>query len=67
MNEELALIPSKYFNFTENALAIKQGTPLEEWMRIGELLKKANVATQWWIGDWLNFERKSTGKSIVKR
>lgn len=55
MKQELALVPSKYFNCTQTALEIKNDTPIEEWLRIGELLKKANHATQWWLGDWHNF------------
>ena len=55
MKKELALIPSKYFNCSPVSLEIAKNTPVEEWLRIGELLKKTNVATQWWLGDWYNF------------
>lgn len=61
--QELALVPSKYFDFTKVGVEIRPDTPIEEWLRIGEVLKKANMATQWWIGDWLNFGERVYGET----
>ena len=62
MKKELALVPSKYFDFQRTGVVIKENTPIDEWLRIGEVLKKANAATQWWIGDWLNFGEREYGE-----
>ena len=61
MKKELALIPSKYFNCAETRLEISDNTPFDEWMKLGEALKKANKTLQWWIGDWLNFGERKYG------
>src|SRR3990167_209755 len=62
MKKELALVPSKYFDFQRTGVVIKENTPIDEWLRIGEVLKKTNAATQWWIGDWLNFGEGKYGE-----
>lgn len=66
MKKELALIPSKYFDFNSTGLEISENTPFESWIKIGESLKSANKTLQWWIGDWLNFGERKYGEKYTQ-
>jgi hypothetical protein len=39
--------------FTPTSLTLPEGLSFEHWERIGRQLQLADMAVQWWIGDWL--------------
>ena len=51
-NTQLAL---NGFDMTPTGIVAKKGATIDEWKAVGEFLKRAEGAVQWWIGDWLNF------------
>lgn len=55
-------IDTRYFIFSKTGLEIKQGTPIDKWIECGKFLKKVEGATQWWVGDWINFGEKEYGE-----
>lgn len=40
---------------TETALTLPEGLSLSEWAEVGENLGRANRASAWWVGDWVNY------------
>jgi hypothetical protein len=41
--------------FSPVSLKLPQDLKYDHWERIGRQLQLADLAVQWWIGDWLNF------------
>lgn len=41
--------------FSPVSLVLPEGLTFDHWQRIGRQLQLADLAVQWWIGDWLNF------------
>lgn len=65
MNKQVTIkeLPDqKYFTLTSTSLSIKENTPIEDWIKCGEILRKISGATQWWIGDWINFGEGKYGE-----
>jgi hypothetical protein len=48
--------------FTPTSLALPDGLTFDHWMRIGRQLQLADLAVQWWIGDWLNYGEHRYGE-----
>ena len=49
-----------------NALTIAQPLDYESWERCGAVLSRMHGATQWWIGDWLNFGEHAYGERYAQ-
>lgn len=68
MSTDLAEQPITLFDipdceFTSTSLKLPEGLKYDHWERIGRQLQLADMAVQWWIGDWLVFgERKYSEK-----
>ncbi len=57
---------SRYFELNPRGLAVR-GTPsIEAWIDAGEILKKAEGATQWWRGDWWTFGDHEYGEMAAQ-
>lgn len=60
MSTSLAERPATLFDipgceFTPTSLALPDKLHFDHWTRIGRQLQLAELAVQWWIGDWLNY------------
>jgi hypothetical protein len=58
MSTELVERPVTLFDipgceFTPTSLTLPEHLPYDHWSRIGRQLQLADLAVQWWIGDWL--------------
>lgn len=42
------------FVLTETGLTMGQGATEEDWLWMGDILKRFSDSIQWWVGDWLN-------------
>lgn len=68
MSTNLAERPVTLFDipdceFTPTSLKLPEKLSFDHWQRIGRQLQLADLAVQWWIGDWLVFgERKYSEK-----
>ena len=60
--KEIEIPNNKYFILKPNGLEIKENTPIDEWIKCGEALRKISGASQWWIGDWINFGERKYGE-----
>ena len=47
-------------------LHIPEGTPFEEWERLGGTLQQMERAVMWWIGDWLRFGEWKYGETYAQ-
>lgn len=47
--------------FTETQLKITADLQLEEWARIGDVLRRAESGIQWWLGDWMAYGERKYG------
>lgn len=47
---------------TETALDLDSDLSAEEWEEIGHMLGRANRASAWWIGDWINYGEARWGE-----
>lgn len=47
-------------------LHIPEGTPFEEWERLGGTLQQMERAVMWWIGDWLRFGERKYGETYTQ-
>lgn len=52
--------------FKATGLEIEPNLPLREWRSIGELLKEIEGSVQWWIGDWLNYGKRTYGETYAE-
>lgn len=49
------------FNFSKGGLEV-DGTPTyEQWIAVGEFIKKAEHSVQMWLGDWVNYGQTNYG------
>jgi hypothetical protein len=54
------------FNFSKGGLEV-EGTPsFEQWLAVGEFIKKAEHSVQMWLGDWLNFGQRNYGEKYTQ-
>lgn len=51
---------------TPTSLVLADGLPFEEWESAGKLLGEISRATQWWIGDWLNYGEGAYGDKYTQ-
>lgn len=58
--------PIESFRLLQNGLVVSGSPSITEWLQAGKALKKANVATQWWIGDWLNYGEPTYGEMYTQ-
>ena len=59
----------KYKDFVtvkSTGLDIKQGLPIDDWLELGNTLKKVESGIQWWIGDWINYGEKNYGEMYTQ-
>jgi len=47
---------------TRSALHIEPGLDFSDWVRVGRQVAVIADSAAWWIGDWLNFGRRSYGQ-----
>lgn len=55
-----------FCNFSNNALTIKEGVPLEVWQGIGKFLKSTKRTVHFWIGDWIRYGHKAYGERYLE-
>jgi N6-adenosine-specific RNA methylase IME4 len=60
------LVVSNSFEFKLTGLQMAEGTTFDEWLAMGETLKRMDRAVQWWIGDWLNIGEKNYGENYAQ-
>ncbi len=60
------LVASTSFEFKETGLQMAEGTTFDEWLAMGETLKRMDRAVQWWIGDWLNIGESNYGEMYAQ-
>lgn len=59
---EQEIVPIQKCRLTTTSLQVPRGTSIEEWIKIGGVLKSFHKSNKWWIGDWLNFGEKEYGE-----
>jgi hypothetical protein len=47
---------------TETSLVLPSGMDLNDWVRVGETLKRMSKSIQWWAGDWLAYGEDHYGE-----
>jgi hypothetical protein len=52
-NESVGLLDIPGCTFTPTSLTLPPHLSFDHWQRIGRQLQLADMAIQWWIGDWL--------------
>lgn len=52
--------------FKPTSLELPEGLSFDHWDRIGRQLQLANIAVQWWIGDWLNYGEARYGEKYTQ-
>jgi hypothetical protein len=52
--------------FTPISLTLPEDLEYDHWERIGRQLQRADMAVQWWIGDWLNFGERKYGEKYAQ-
>lgn len=52
--------------FTPVSLKLPEGLAFDHWHRIGRQLQLADLAVQWWIGDWLNYGESRYGEKYTQ-
>jgi hypothetical protein len=52
--------------FTPISLTLPEDLEYDHWERIGRQLQLADMAVQWWIGDWLNFGERKYGEKYAQ-
>ena len=60
--DELVVMPGDNFKFTPTGLTIKENTTIDDWIKCGKFLRRAEGAVQFWLGDWINFGEKKYGE-----
>ncbi len=58
---EYLQLPQKA-KLTTTGLELPKGLPIEDWLKIGESLRKINGAIQWALGDWINYGEREYGE-----
>ena len=53
---------AKNCEVTKTQLTINEGTSIEDWLSIGELLKSIKGSVQFWLGDWLRYGERHYGE-----
>lgn len=71
MTEALAERPVTLFDipdceFTTTSLKLPEKLSFDHWARIGRQLQLADLAVQWWIGDWLNYGEPRYGEKYAQ-
>lgn len=71
MNKEIQIVKElkpveDFCKITTVGLEIKEDTKIENWLKIGDGLKRMNGAMQWWIGDWLNYGEQKYGEMYAQ-
>lgn len=52
--------------FSPVALVLPEKLSFDHWDRIGRQLQMADLAVQWWIGDWLNYGEARYGEKYAQ-
>ncbi len=52
--------------FTPTSLVLPEKLSFDHWDRIGRQLQLADLAVQWWIGDWLNYGESRYGDKYTQ-
>ena len=47
---------------TKTGLALPKGLHFDEWVKIGDRLKRIDGGLMWWWGDWLNYGEREYGE-----
>jgi hypothetical protein len=50
------------FVLQRNGLYPKGNPTFEEWIKVGDFIKKSNQSVQFWLGDWLNYGEARWGE-----
>lgn len=51
--------------FTPTGLIIKRGMPIDDWVKLGAVLRKAGDGVQLWLGDWIRYGKHEYGKKYA--
>jgi len=51
---------------TKTALVLPDNISFDEWLELGETLKRMDASVQWWIGDWLNAGERNYGEMYTQ-
>lgn len=52
----------QYITIKSTGLDIEHGMSIEQWLEVGDQLKRIETGIQWWIGDWINYGEKEYGE-----
>lgn len=59
------ILPNKV-KYHETGLSFHDNITFKEWQECGEILKRIERASQWWIGDWLNAGEQKWGEMYAQ-
>jgi DNA modification methylase len=65
-NERNAIALAPCVELTETGLSLQPDATYEQWLQVGESLKRIDRACQWWIGDWLNAGEQRWGEMYAQ-
>lgn len=51
---------------TETSLELPEGMGIEDWIQVGDTLKRMSKSIQWWAGDWLAYGEDHYGESAFQ-
>lgn len=63
---DAALLEIPGCEFKPTKLELPDGLSFDHWERIGRQLQLADIAVQWWIGDWLNYGEHRYGEKYTQ-
>ena len=58
--------PLKSCQLTKSGLVVTGSMSIQEWLQVGTALRNCQGATQWWIGDWLNYGERAYGEKYTQ-
>lgn len=63
MSDSSLAIPGQ---LTETSLDLPENLSLDEWLTVGDTLKRISKSVQWWVGDWLAYGEKNYGEEAFQ-
>lgn len=64
--QNLSLFDIPGCEFSPTSFTLPDGLSFDHWERIGRQLQLADLAVQWWIGDWLNYGESRYGEKYAQ-
>lgn len=62
MTKEIAVSPLQNAKLAPVSLKIVESATFDQWIEIGDYLKRIAKGMQFWVGDWLNFGERKYGE-----